>query len=278
MPDSQTSNKARVLVVEDEADISSSLAYALRAGGYEVHIADRGELALHALDSFHPDLVLLDLMLPDMSGIEICRRLRKSPSPTQPAVIILSARAQEVDRVVGFEIGADDYVAKPFSVRELMLRVEARLRTRKAVMGTATTQEAASVEKGGGLFSLRNLRVDESAHRAFVDDREIHVSALEMRLLLYLFRSPGRMRTRKDLLTEVWGYHPEVASRTVDTHIKRLRDKLDTAADLLQTVRGVGFRLAEPEEEQGLSDETASKETMLSGPQPLGRIQDSKAR
>ena len=284
--DSQTSNQERVLVVEDEADISSSLAYALRAGGYEVQVADRGELALHALDSFHPDLVLLDLMLPDMSGIEICRRLRKSTSPNQPAVIILSARAQEVDRVVGFEIGADDYVAKPFSVRELMLRVEARLRTRKAVIGTATAQEAASVDKTAELFSLRNLRVDESAHRAFVDDKEIHVSALEMRLLLYLFRSPGRMRARKELLTEVWGYHPDVASRTVDTHIKRLRDKLDTAADLLQTVRGVGFRLAEPldepvdeiVEEQGLSDGADSKDLAASGRQRHGAALDRKAR
>ena len=266
--------------MEDEADISSSLAYALRAGGYEVQVADRGELALHALDSFHPDLVLLDLMLPDMSGIEICRRLRKSSSPNQPAVIILSARAQEVDRVVGFEIGADDYVAKPFSVRELMLRVEARLRTRRAVMGTATAQEAASVEKGADVFSLRNLRVDESAHRAFVDDKEIHVSALEMRLLLYLFRSPGRMRARKELLTEVWGYHPDVASRTVDTHIKRLRDKLDTAADLLQTVRGVGFRLAEPVEElveeQGLTDDEDSKDLAASWRQRHGSPLDRK--
>lgn len=237
-------SKDRVLVVEDEADISDSLAYALRAGGYEVQVADRGELALSALDSFHPDLVLLDLMLPDMPGMEICRRVRKSTSPNQPAVIILSARAQEVDRVVGLEVGADDYVVKPFSLRELMLRVEARLKTRKAVLGAPGAQQAGSLEAGAKGFILRNLRVDETAHRAFVDDQEIHVSALEMRLLLYLFRSPGRMCTRKELLTEVWGYHPDVASRTVDTHIKRLRDKLGQAADLLQTVRGIGFRLA----------------------------------
>jgi two-component system phosphate regulon response regulator PhoB len=276
--DSQIPRKDRVLVVEDEADISSSLAYALRAGGYEVLVADRGALALEALDSFHPDLVLLDLMLPDMSGIEICRRLRKSTSPNQPAVIILSARAQEVDRVVGFEIGADDYVAKPFSVRELMLRVEARLKTRKAVIGTAVAQDRASSTKDTSVFGLRNLRLDESAHRAFVDDKEIHVSALEMRLLLFLFRSPGRMRTRKELLTEVWGYHPEVASRTVDTHIKRLRDKLDTAADLLQTVRGVGFRLAEPVEAQESSDEPGPKGLAPSRHQGHKNSQDSKTR
>lgn len=244
--DSQNSHKERVLVVEDEADISNSLAYALRASGYEVLVAECGALALEALGTFLPDLVLLDLMLPDMSGIEICRRLRKSKTPNQPAVIILSARAQEVDRVVGFEIGADDYVAKPFSIRELMLRIEVRLKARAAVIGTIVAQEAASGQRSPRVFALRNLRVDEAAHRAFVDDKEIHVSALEMRLLLNLFRAPALMRTRRELLTDVWGYHPEVASRTVDTHIKRLRDKLDTAADLLQTVRGVGFRLAHP--------------------------------
>lgn len=274
---SQNSHKERVLVVEDEADISSSLAYALRANGYEVLVADRGALALEALDRFLPDLVLLDLMLPDMSGIDICRRLRKSGSPNQPAVIILSARAQEVDRVVGFEIGADDYVAKPFSVRELMLRIEARLKARKAVIGTAA-QEAASSQKGTKVYTLRNLRVDESAHRAFVDDQEIHVSALEMRLLLNLLRAPALMRTRRELLTDVWGYHPEVASRTVDTHIKRLRDKLDTAADLLQTVRGVGFRLADPAIPPGQSHDSDSKNIALSEHPRRKDFQDGKAR
>jgi len=254
------SPKERVLVVEDEADLSSSLAYALRANGYDAQIADRGEVALGAIDSFHPDLVLLDLMLPDMSGIEICRRLRNSQSTRQPAVIILSARAQEIDRVVGFEIGADDYVVKPFSVRELMLRVEARLKTRKAAMGVTVSQSTTTSEGSGRSFVLRNLRVDEAAHRVFVDDKEIHVSALEMRVLVDLFRSPGHMRTRRELLTEVWGYHPEVASRTVDTHIKRLRDKLDTAADLLQTVRGVGFRLAEPVPHEELDDDVRLKD------------------
>jgi two-component system phosphate regulon response regulator PhoB len=265
----------RVLVVEDEVDISSSLAYALRASGYEVLVADRGESALASLDTFRPDLVLLDLMLPDMSGMDICRRLRKSPSPDQPAVIILSARAQEIDRVVGFEIGADDYVAKPFSVRELMLRVEARLKMRKAIMGSVAARDASGADKVVSTLGIRNLRVDESAHRAFVDDKEIRVSALEMRLLLFLLRAPGRMRTRKELLTEVWGYHPEVASRTVDTHIKRLRDKFDTAADLLQTVRGVGFRLAEPTETQGSSEGATSPHFAPSRPRML---HDSKSR
>jgi two-component system phosphate regulon response regulator PhoB len=240
--------KNRVLIVEDEADLSSSLAYALRAHGYEAEIADRGESAMRALDVFHPDLVLLDLMLPDMSGLEVCRRLRGSTSADQPAVIIVSARVQEIDRVVGFEVGADDYVVKPFSVRELVLRIEARLKARRVRNESAVTGSTQTVSDGEMPLALGNLKVDESAHRVFVDDKEIHVSALEMRVLVYLFRSPGRMRTRRELLTEVWGYHPEVSSRTVDTHIKRIRDKLGTAADLLQTVRGVGFRMADPTE------------------------------
>ena len=238
-------SKDRVLVVEDEADLSGSLAFALRAKGYDVLVADRGTSALEALGSFRPDLVLLDLMLPDMSGIEICRHLRKSQDRRQPSVIILSARTDEVDRVVGFEVGADDYVSKPFSLRELTLRVEARLRTRKAVLSAGKAPDAEGKAEGS-VLRLRNLSVDESAHRVFVDDKEIRLSALEMRLLLYFLRAPGKMRTRKELLTDVWGYNPEVTSRTVDSHIKRLRDKLSSASDLLQTVRGVGFRMAEP--------------------------------
>ena len=175
--------------------------------------------------------------------------------------------------MVGFEIGADDYVAKPFSIRELMLRIEVRLKARAAFIGTTVAQEAASGQKGPRVFALRNLRVDEAAHRAFVDDKEIHVSALEMRLLLNLFRAPALMRTRRELLTDVWGYHPEVASRTVDTHIKRLRDKLDTAADLLQTVRGVGFRLAHPagpDEPSEEPSEEPSNDPDAKNPAPSG--------
>jgi two-component system phosphate regulon response regulator PhoB len=273
MMDGPDPHKERVLVVEDEVDISSSLAYALRASGYEVLVADRGSSALEALESFLPDLVLLDLMLPDMSGMDICRGLRRSQRRDQPAVIILSARAQEVDRVVGFEVGADDYVAKPFSVRELMLRIEARLKARRGGMDTAVAREATNSQNNAKVHSLRNLRVDELAHRAFVDDREIHVSALEMRLLLNLFHAPALMRTRRDLLTEVWGYHPEVASRTVDTHIKRLRDKLETAADLLQTVRGVGFRLADPSTSQDPPDASDFQSTAPSSPPGQRRTQ-----
>jgi two-component system phosphate regulon response regulator PhoB len=234
--DPQIEHKDRILVVEDEEDIRKTLEFAIRNGGYDVRLADRGEVALQELDRFAPDLVLLDLMLPDMSGLEICRNLRERKDRKQPAVIILSARSEELDRVVGFELGADDYVPKPFSMRELLLRIDARLKARRGMGGPGQ----------GADLTLGDLRVDEAAHRVFVGEEEIHLSSTEMRFLVYLLRAPSRMCTRKQVLTEVWGYHPEVTSRTVDTHIKRIRDKLGRAADLVQTVRGVGFRLALP--------------------------------
>jgi len=151
-------------------------------------------------------------------------------------------------------------VVKPFSVRELMLRVDARVKTRRALLGAGSPASAdAKPDSPQEHFALRNLKVDGAAHRLFVDDQEVHVSPLEMKLLIFLFRAPGQMRTRRDLLTEVWGYHPDVASRTVDTHIKRLRDKLGAASDLLQTVRGVGFRLADPAHHNGRPDEASSR-------------------
>ncbi len=239
--ESQTSRRARLLVVEDEMDLCRSLEYALMASGYDVRIADRGESALRVLDEFKPDLVLLDVMLPDMSGLDICRRIHQMHEAERAVVVILSARVEESDRVAGFEAGADDYVVKPFNVRELILRIEARLKTRDTLIENEGKKRPAIPEQ----LNVGILTVDEKAHRVFVAGREVHASALEMRLLLHLMRAPGRMCTRKNLLMEVWGYHPEVSSRTVDTHVKRLRDKLGKAADLLQTVRGIGFRLAE---------------------------------
>ncbi len=238
---------ARILVVEDETDLSTSLAYSLRASGYEVEAADCGEAALNGVARFHPELVLLDIMLPDMSGFEVCRRIRANHAD-QPAVVMLTAKAQELDRVAGFEVGADDYVTKPFSIRELVLRIEARLKARRParvdVAPDPTDKRADAHER----VTVGPLVIDKAEHRVFVAGVEIHVSALEMRLLLYLVRPPGKMRTRKELLTEVWGYHPEVSSRTLDTHIKRIRDKFGEAGEVIQTVRGVGYRLAAPDE------------------------------
>jgi two-component system phosphate regulon response regulator PhoB len=242
----RTSHRTRLLVVEDEQDLSRSLEYALKASGYDVRVADRGDTAIRILGEFAPDLILLDVMLPDISGLDICRRIHRMPVDGKPVVVIVSARVDEADRVAGFEAGADDYVVKPFNVRELILRIEARLKNRARRGEDRADAEDKQVERNE-LLKVGNLAVDEKSHRVFVAGREVHVSALEMRLIVHLMRAPGRMCTRQTLLTEVWGYHPEVSSRTVDTHVKRLRDKLGEAADLLQTVRGIGFRLAVPE-------------------------------
>jgi two-component system phosphate regulon response regulator PhoB len=238
---------ARILVVEDEIDLSTSLAYSLRASGYDVEAADCGEAALSGVTRFHPELVLLDIMLPDMSGFEVCRRIRASHTD-QPAVVMLTAKTQELDRVAGFEVGADDYVTKPFSIRELVLRIEARLKARRPGRLEVTPEAKDKHDESSERVTLGPLVIDKAEHRVFVAGDEVHVSALEMRLLLYLMRTPGKMRTRKELLTEVWGYHPEVSSRTLDTHIKRIRDKFGEAGDVIQTVRGVGYRLAAPDD------------------------------
>ena len=230
--------KKRVLIVEDESDIRDLLAFNLKQEGYDVATVETGGAALEEVTQFGPDLVVLDLMLPDISGVEVCRRIRGRDAAPQPAVIMLTAKGEEIDRVVGFEVGADDYVVKPFSVRELVLRVRARM------------QEAATRVSGGNeadrprRFTVGNITIDADTHRVSVDDREVSVSLLEMQLLLHLARAQGAVCSRRDLLTHVWKYSPGVTSRTVDTHVKRLRDKLGSAGHLIRTIRGVGYRLA----------------------------------
>jgi two-component system phosphate regulon response regulator PhoB len=236
----------RVLVIEDESDIRDLLSYNLEANGYQVRTADTGQNGLAALEAFMPDVVLLDLMLPDVPGTEICRRIRAHTQAAQPAIIMLTAKGEEIDRVVGFEVGADDYVVKPFSIRELLLRVNAVLRGRGgsgAVPLRRSTPPAASTPRRR--FTVGPLRVDLDGHHVFVKQGEVHVSAIEMRLLVYLIEHRGRVRSRDDLLEDVWGYKPGVSTRTVDTHVKRLRDKLGSAGVLIETVRGTGYRLAD---------------------------------
>lgn len=231
--------KPKVLVVEDETDIRDLLTFNLRQQGYDVSAADSGSAALDELGPFAPDLVILDLMLPDMSGIEVCRRIRTRDRKSQPSVIMLTAKGEEIDRVVGFEVGADDYVVKPFSMRELLLRVRARL----VESGTRTSMTAA----GAGTpesFSIGPLAIDGHTHRVLVEGEEVSVSLLEMQLLVHLAKAKGAVCSRRDLLTHVWKYSAGVTSRTVDTHVKRLRDKLGAAGPLIRTIRGVGYRLA----------------------------------
>ncbi|HET6150006.1 MAG TPA: response regulator transcription factor [Polyangia bacterium] len=238
----------RVLVVEDEPDLTDLLTFNLQAGGYRVETANTGARALAEIDSFAPDVVLLDLMLPDMLGTEICRRIRAQPDRQQPAVIMLTAKGEEIDRVVGFEVGADDYVVKPFSMRELLLRVNACFRGAPAAAPSTAAPTPADI--AGGTDKRRKylvgpLTIDVDGHHVFVEGKEIHLSVIEMRLLTYLVEHRGRLCSRDDLLEDVWGYKPDVSTRTVDTHIKRLRDKLGAAGPLLETVRGVGYRLSD---------------------------------
>jgi two-component system phosphate regulon response regulator PhoB len=234
-------SKGVALVVDDEPDLRRLLTVNLDAAGYEARGAGNGEEALRAYDESGPVLVLLDMMLPDMSGAEVCRRIRRNGRHPQPAIVIASSLGEEVDRVVGFEIGADDYVTKPFSVRELLLRAEARVQARQRGGAVNRTSEPAGAEAS---YSLGPLKVDPTGFHVYVEGAEIRVSILEMKLLVHLFEHCGQLRSRKELLTLVWGYMPDVPSRTVDTHVKRLRDKLGSAGALIQTVRGIGYRLA----------------------------------
>jgi two-component system phosphate regulon response regulator PhoB len=227
---------SRILVVEDEVDLAELVAFNLRGEGHQVAVAHDGATALAEIQRNPPDLVVLDVMLPDISGIEVCRRLRRKPETIRLPVIMLTARSDEVDRVVGFEVGADDYVAKPFSPRELVLRVEAILRR---------TVAGGDVE-GPQAITLGDLRIDVPAHRVEVAGEEIALTALEFRLLLDLAMRAGRVQSRDALLERVWGYAPNVETRTVDTHVKRLREKLGSGAKHIETVRGVGYRVLKP--------------------------------
>jgi two-component system phosphate regulon response regulator PhoB len=225
-----------VLLVDDERDLLSILEFNLRAAGFETIRATTGEEALQQLRRRVPDVVLLDLMLPDLSGTEVCRRIKEDPRTRHVPVVMLTARTAEVDRIVGFELGVDDYVTKPFSVRELVLRLKAVLR-RTPGHGRERPREA-----------IGPIRVDLEAHRAFVDGAEIQLTALEFRLLATFMARAGRVQSREQLLEDVWEMSSELETRTVDTHVKRLREKLGSGRDLLETVRGVGYRLVDPSE------------------------------
>ncbi|WP_437566454.1 response regulator [Sorangium sp. So ce542] len=223
---------ARILVIEDEPALQKVLDYNLRQAGHEVLLAGQGGEGVRLALDQRPDLVLLDLMLPDLSGTEVCRALQQSEGTQRIPVMIVSARGDEVDRIVGFELGAVDYVVKPFSVRELVLRVHAVLRRAKS-----SGDGERSIEFGC-------LRIDEGAHRVWVDREEVELTLLEFKLLVALYEARERVQTRTALLDGVWGIDVSITTRTVDTHVKRLRDKLRRAGDYIQTVRGIGYRFA----------------------------------
>ncbi|MCO4773027.1 MAG: response regulator transcription factor [Deltaproteobacteria bacterium] len=224
-----------ILIVEDELDLAATLEYRLGKDGYDTVTAATGAEALAALQAEpRPDLVLLDLMLPDMSGMDICRQIRREEATANLPVIMVTARAEEIDRVVGFEVGADDYVCKPFSVRELVLRVKAQLRRGRSGGPNRTPSVA-----------FGRLKVNSEAHRAWVDGEERPLTALEFKLLETFLARRGRVQSRERLLDDVWGITADVTTRTVDTHVKRLRQKLGPAGQYIETLRGVGYRFCD---------------------------------
>jgi len=221
-----------VLVVEDEQAIAESVAYALTAEGFEARIAASGEDALGLYETLQPDLVLLDLMLPGMDGIDVCRALRRRSAVP---VIMLTARASEVDRVIGLEVGADDYVTKPFGTRELIARVRAALRRQSMLQQPAVEYQ----------FRDDRLSVDLARPSVQVDGREVQLSPREFSLLKALLLHRGRVRTREQLLEEAWGSDEFLTQRTVDVHVRWLRQKLEPDPkhpQYIETVRGIGYR------------------------------------
>ncbi len=222
-----------ILVVEDEKDILDLVDYNLQQAGFKVLRTMNGLEAMDLVKTQHLDLVVLDLMLPGLDGKEVCRRMRQDESTRDVPVLMLTARAEEVDRIIGFEIGADDYLTKPFSPRELVLRIQAIIR------------RMASRADAPAKVNLPGFLIDLEKHRVEVDGQDVVLTATEYNLLRYLATRPGRVQSRETLLDEVWGYSYAGYNRTVDSHIRRLRSKLGSQKDRIETVRGFGYRFKE---------------------------------
>jgi len=223
----------KILIIEDEPDIRKTLEYNISREGYKVVCASSLSEGKEQINSSDFSLILLDLMLPDGSGLDLCREIKSDKDKSSTPIIILTAKDDEVDKVVGFELGADDYVTKPFSVRELILRIKAVLKR------GAEKKETLEVQRQFG-----ELIMDIDSHEVFVNNEQIILTALEFRLLRQLVDRRGRVQSRDQLLSDVWGYSSEVTTRTVDTHIKRLREKLGTMGKYVQTIRGVGYKFS----------------------------------
>jgi two-component system, OmpR family, phosphate regulon response regulator PhoB len=223
---------ARILVVEDERDIAALVAYHLTKEGYRVRTTESGQEALEAVAAEKPDLLVLDLMLPGFSGYEVLQELRRRPDLSDVPVVVLTARRDEADRVKGLELGADDYVTKPFSPRELVLRVGAVLRR----------AQSPAVAGGGRTLRAGEIVVDLNATRVEVAHEEVDLTPTEYRLLVTLLERRGRVQSRQQLLETAWDIHARIETRTVDMHVQRLRSKLGGHGDLIETVRGFGYR------------------------------------
>ena len=233
----------RILLVDDEPDLQRLLLFNLKEAGFDVEAVGTGADGLAGAARLHPAVIVLDLMLPDISGTEVCRQLRADPDLSDIAVLMLTARGDEYDRVLGFEVGADDYVVKPFSVRELVMRVRALAR-RAAERRLARTSGGTS--DTAPRLVWRGLEVDLVRHRAYADQTELVLRPLEFKLISLFLENPGKLMSRSQLLEEAWGISAEVNTRTVDTHVKRLREKLGKYGEAIETVHGFGYRLKDP--------------------------------
>ncbi|HCU24909.1 MAG TPA: DNA-binding response regulator [Deltaproteobacteria bacterium] len=225
----------KILVIEDDPDIQQLLSHHFQQAGYRVEASGNGAEGLKKAREKKPDMIVLDLMLPGIDGLEVCRALKNETETKGIPVLMLSAKSEEIDKVVGFELGADDYLSKPFSPRELLLRVKAVLRrTRKAEPGAVDQP-----------IRFGELEIDPARHKVSVVGKPIELTAIEFKLLNYLLETKGRVQTRDTLLDKVWGYDAFVTTRTVDTHVKRLREKLGPLESYIETVRGIGYRFKE---------------------------------
>lgn len=221
----------KVIIIEDERDLAELLAFNLEKEGWQTAIALDGRSGLELVLAELPDLVILDLMLPELGGVEVCRALRRQEKTAAIPVIMVTAKGEEIDRVVGFEVGADDYLVKPFSTRELLLRIKAILRR-----SSSPRQEEKILVRG-------MLTIDPDRHRVTVRGEEVTLTSTEFKLLQTLAERLGRMQSREQLLRDVWGYSSNADTRTVDTHITRLRNKIGEAGEMIRTVRGYGYKM-----------------------------------
>lgn len=226
---------SRVLIVEDDPDIVELLMYNLQQAGFETEAVCNGVDALQRVTENPPDLVVLDILLPEMDGLEVCRLLKRNPQTETIPIVMLTAKGEEIDRIVGLELGADDYIAKPFSPREVVLRIRAVLRRTAGVQNPIASNQ----------IRVNGLMIDLDKHQAFSEEGTIDLTATEFKLLTLLAGSPGRVFTRSVLMDAVWGQDYYGVDRTVDTHMSRLRRKLGDFGEWIETVHGVGYRFKE---------------------------------
>jgi len=237
---SGTNEPKKILVVDDEADVASLVSYHLRGAGYGVEMLTDPDGALQAARKLLPDLIILDVMMPRVSGVQLCRMIRDVPQLKTTPVFFLTARAEEADRIQGLEVGADDYISKPFSCKELVLRVQALFRRLRSAHNSIKFSDTAT-----GILAHGEILLDVERHEVAIAGVKIDLTATEFKLLQLLMERRGRVQTREHLLLDVWNYETEIETRTVDTHVRRLREKLGGEADWIETIRGVGYRMAE---------------------------------